>query len=178
MPSFNIIKDASLDFKNKSIAIIAATQDKEMLTITEAITKELSKQTTFSVLNKKEILSLYPEYPLKVKGPYIFAFKNIREDYKVTDLDRIKKIQDNLKTDYVIFLWCPSKLIDETASYYIIMQGFSKSNTNYFAYGKYWIRHSGKERALGAPDNFEEMVKKFSKNFAKVIGEKTGTLKK
>jgi hypothetical protein len=178
MPSFNIRKNAEINFKNKSIAVLAATRDNETVLICNAINNELSKQTNFKVLDNTEIKKLIPQYPLKVKGPYDFAFKSIADNYKLTDLERVKEIQGKLKTDYILFLWCPSRFVDEKGTYYIIMQGFSKSQKDYFASGKYRINHSGKQLILGAPDSFKDMVNDFSKKFAKSVGKKTGTLKK
>lgn len=178
-PSFNIKKDAHISFNGKSIAVLAASKDTFTDQICTAITSELSRQTTLKVIQKEEIKKLIPDYPVKITGPYKFAFYTIDHDYKMTDLKKVNRLKEKLKTDILILLWTPSKIINDTYTYLVIMQGFSKNNDDYFAYGKYRIRHTGKQSLEpGAYGSYKKMIKGFSRKFARVTGEKTGTLKK
>ncbi len=112
---FSCYDTVNLRFNNnfkpqgKKIAVITGVRDDSSFQVVDCVTNTLSSNSKFEVIPQKEIMRLMPDYPQNIKGPYK-GIRNIEDDENSMDISAIKKINNNLKADYLVIVWLGLKI--------------------------------------------------------------------
>ena len=169
--------------KGKSIAVISGLDSDANAVVAERMTVALKKHTRFQVVSHKQVASTVPNYPQKIKGPYLFAYFEIDEDYGNTDRKKIQQIQQKLGVDYLYVIWAPTATTTQGTieQLHCIAQLFEGPSSKEVGRGKFAVT-AGKVAGccLVPPPTDKDRsnaVEETTEYVAREIGEKLGMLK-
>jgi hypothetical protein len=169
--------------KGKTIAVVSGLDSDANVAVAERMSAALRKHTRFQVTPHKQVAAALPGYPSKIKGPYLFAYFEIDEDYGNTDMKKIRQVQQQLGVDYLYVIWAPTATVTQGTieQLHCIAQLFEGPSSREVGHGKFAATAgrvggcclvpppSDKDRS-DAVDDATVFV-------AKEIGEKLGMLK-
>ncbi len=169
--------------KGRSIAVVSGLDSEANVAVAERLTAALQKHTRLHVMSYRHVEKSLPKYPTKIKGPYLFAYFEIEEDYGHTDLDQIRHVQRKLGVDYLYVVWAPTATVTQGTieQLHCIGQLFAGPSSQEIGHGKFMATAGNvggcclvpaptdKDRSK-AVDNVTDIV-------AREIGEKLGMLK-
>ena len=123
--TFNPVSD-NFKPRGKTLAVIAGLDHEANEAAAYHMSEALKKNTRFQVMSSKQIKQAIPGYPDNIRGPYKTAYFEIEVDYAMTDMKKIKAIQQQLGVDYLYVLWAPSSTVynEKIHSLNIIAQMF------------------------------------------------------
>jgi|GEM_PF-392519 len=148
--TFTVTKDNLQAKKSSKIAVIAGNNLESNLSMAILVTEELKKLSKFKVLSQREIKNALRAYPVRIQGPWSRAYFEIDEDFKRTDIEKIKAIQKRLGVDYLFVLWMPvsiqnqvisgGSVYDDTATVCSICQMFKFPGAEEIGKGNFTMR--------------------------------------
>ncbi len=97
--------------KGKTMAVIAGLDNEPNMLLAQAMTESLKKNTRFQVISQKQVKQAIPSYPDDIQGPWKSAYFEIEMDYTMTDMKKVRQIQQKLGVDYLYVLWTPSATV-------------------------------------------------------------------
>jgi hypothetical protein len=169
--------------KGKSIAVISGLDSDANVVVAERMTAAFKKHTRFQVVPHKQAASAIPNYPQKIKGPYLFAYFEIDEDYGNTDRKKIQQIQQKLEVDYLYVIWAPTATVTQGTieQLHCIAQLFEGPSSKEVGHGKF-AATAGKVAGcclVPPPTDTDRSnaVDETTEYVAREIGEKLGMLK-
>lgn len=183
IPSTFTMVDNNFKLKGNSIAVIAGIDNESNKAFANSMTDALKKNSLFNVVSQKEVVRQVPGYPEKIKGPYKSAYMDINEDYSNTDINKIKDIQQKLKTDYIYVIWTPTSTKismtggSEVIQLHTITQLFEFPAGKEIAHAKFEISYASKGLSIGSPKDMADAMMQTSEYVSKTMAEKMGTKK-
>ncbi len=182
---FKVTGDKS-NIKGQTLAVIAGLKNEESFLFAQHLTEELQKNSNFKVLSQEQIKSKLGYYPINIQGPYDnFSIDEIMEDYSITDLAKIKEIQNKLGVDNILIIWAPIHLKHTGDGYtgdiyeiHSINQFFSFPGCQEVGRGKFKAGYvSGFVIGVKVKRNFNDGIKQGCEMLAKNIVKETNMLK-
>jgi hypothetical protein len=164
----------------KKFAVIAGDSNTLDQIYAFALTDSFQSASGVSVLTPDQVKAKYPDYPVKIKGPFNLAYFNVDIDYSKTDISRIAEMQKMLKTDYILVVWIPSSVKSNTtvkASGVIQLFGFP--DTREIAHGSFSATYKD-FGLIKKEDLYKEIIQSFKKSsdaVARDLAAKLGILK-
>jgi len=169
--------------KGKSIAVIAGLDSEANVVVAQRMADALKKNTRLQVLPHKQAAQAIPNYPVRIKGPYNYAFLEIEPEYGNTDRKKIREIQQKLGVDYLYVIWTPTATVTQGSIHQLhaIAQLFEGPSAKEVGNGKFMMT-AGRVGCclMPAPDDKDKAnaVNDSCDYVAREIGEKLGMLKK
>lgn len=174
--------DSNFKPKGKTLAVIAALENKENVEVAYHMTEALKKNTRFQVMSQKQVAQTLSDYPSKIQGPFRSAYFEIETDYSKTDIKKIRAIQKRLGSDYLYVIWTPSRTIynRKMEVLNIVAQMFEAPSSKEVGNGKFGSAAGHTDCCLVPAPGDEDRTKGMkdtSEYVARQIGEKTGMLR-
>ncbi len=179
--TFSLV-DADYRPKGKSIAVISGLDSKGNVAVAQEMSDALRKNTRLHVMPHKQASQAIANYPIKIKGPYSYAFLEIEEDYAASDTKKIREIQKKLGVDYLYVIWTPTATTDGSGKmqqFHMIAQLFDNAGKE-VGNGKFMAAAGKTNCCLAAkPDDRDraDAVEETCDYVSREIGEKLGMLK-
>ncbi len=179
--TFSLV-DADYRPKGKSIAVVSGLDGDANVAVAERMTVALKKLTKFQVLPNKQVAGSLPNYPQKIKGPYLYAYFEIEDDYGNTDIKAVQQIQRKLGVDYLYVVWAPTATVTQgkIEQLHCIGQLFAGPSSKEVGRGKFAATAGKTDCCLVPPPNDKDRanaVDEAAEYVAREIGEKLGMLK-
>lgn len=177
--TFNPV-DANFKAKGKTIAVVAGLDNEPNIMTARNMAESLKKNTRFQVMPHSQVKQALPNYPTSIQGPYRSSYFEIDVDYTMTDMKKIRSIQQQLGVDYLYVLWTPSATVynEKIHSLNVVAQLFEKGKE--VGNGRFNATAGRTDCCLvAAPDSKDKAnaIKDATDYVAKEIGEKTGMAK-
>ncbi len=93
-----------------SIAVLAGSSDEQVLVMARYATEAFAKKTRFDVMSQEQIGKRISGYPFNIQGPYRSAYKKVAEDFSLTDVNKLRTLQQRLGVKYLYVIWNPLSL--------------------------------------------------------------------
>ncbi len=166
--------------KGRSIAVVSGLESSGNSAVAERMTIALRKFTRLQVTPYKQVAGAVP--PQKIKGPYLYAYFEIEEDYGNTDVKKIQQIQRKLGVDYLYVVWAPTATVtnNKIEQLHCIGQLFAGPSSKEVGHGKFAATAGKTDCCLVPPPNDQDRsdaVDEAAERVAKEIGGKLGMSK-
>jgi len=164
----------------KKCAVIAGDSNALEQIYAYSLTESFHSASDIPMLTQEQVKEKYPDYPLKIKGPFGLTYFNVEIDYAKTDISRIAEIQKKLKTDYILVVWLPSSIkTNSMVKISGVIQMFSFPDAREVAHGSFNTSYTD-NGALKKEDLFNEIIRSFkrsSDSVAKDLASRLGISK-
>lgn len=180
--------DSDFRPKGKTLAVVAALDNEENITIAYYMTEALRKNSRFHLVPQKQVAQTLG-YPIKIHGPFKSAFFEIETDYSKTDVKKIRAIQQKLAVDYLYVIWTPSATVFGSSDpgdakihqVHAVGQMFEGANSREVGNGRFDITAGHTTCCLASAPKDEDKtnaMKDTAEYVANEIAEKTGMQKR
>ncbi|MDA3901288.1 MAG: hypothetical protein PF637_12315 [Spirochaetes bacterium] len=180
IPTYYSVKTNVLPAPNTKLVVVTGMFDDSTTDFAELLTQEFQRKTRFSVIPQKLLKRNNKHYPIKIKGPFTSSFFKIREDYRLTDKEKVLKYARSVQSDFVYVVWIPvSNLYKGSAhEFRIIGQMLDVKTGREVGRGKYDVHwFTGAYIGWGAARTHDEALKQGATFAVKEIAEKMKMVK-